>query len=120
MSDAEAPLLERIDTAAGCQQCGAELDHSPSDYFCSEPCAQAWHTHPTGASVWIDIDATSFVDALSRWNAAISQISEAFKTLCNNPGLRRLARYARQRGNGPEALCIDGHAYRRRARRRKS
>jgi hypothetical protein len=37
-------ILDRIDAAVGCQQCGAPLDGSPSDDFCSDDCQTAWHS----------------------------------------------------------------------------
>lgn len=37
-------IIEAIDHATGCQQCGGDLTGSVSDDFCSEVCQQAWHT----------------------------------------------------------------------------
>lgn len=37
-------ILDRIDAAVGCQQCGGELGDSPSDDFCSEVCQRTWRT----------------------------------------------------------------------------
>jgi hypothetical protein len=35
-------IIDQIDAAAGCQQCGKPLDVSPSTDFCSEGCQRAW------------------------------------------------------------------------------
>lgn len=36
-------IVDSIDQAIGCQQCGKPLDASPSVDFCSEQCQQRWH-----------------------------------------------------------------------------
>jgi hypothetical protein len=36
-------IVEAIDRATGCQQCGKALGPSPSDDFCGEGCQHAWH-----------------------------------------------------------------------------
>jgi hypothetical protein len=36
-------ILDAIDAAVGCQECGCRLDGFPSDDFCSDGCQQAWH-----------------------------------------------------------------------------
>lgn len=38
-------ILEAIDAATGCQQCGNPLGASPSSDFCSEFCQGAWHAN---------------------------------------------------------------------------
>lgn len=40
-------ILDVIDAAIGCQQCGRQLGGSPSDDFCSEGCQRAWHAAHT-------------------------------------------------------------------------
>lgn len=36
-------IVDRIDAAIGCQQCGGPLRDSPSDDFCGERCQEVWH-----------------------------------------------------------------------------
>lgn len=36
-------ILDLIDQATGCQQCGARLGESPANDFCSASCQQRWH-----------------------------------------------------------------------------
>ena len=44
-------ILDRIDAAVGCQQCGGPLDGSPSGDFCTEDCQDIWHAGQVGALV---------------------------------------------------------------------
>jgi hypothetical protein len=43
-------IIDEIDTAIGCQQCGRDLDHSPSTDFCTENCQTAWQAQRIGAT----------------------------------------------------------------------
>lgn len=43
--------LAAIDEAIGCHQCGGGLGSSPSDDFCSEPCARVWSARRVGVAV---------------------------------------------------------------------
>lgn len=43
MATGMTDILDQIDTAIGCQQCGGPLRDSPSDDFCGESCQEAWH-----------------------------------------------------------------------------
>ncbi|MEU0467284.1 hypothetical protein ABZ215_25055 [Amycolatopsis sp. NPDC006131] len=36
-------IIDAIDAATGCQQCGGPLGESPSDDFCSDWCQGVWH-----------------------------------------------------------------------------
>jgi hypothetical protein len=42
-------IIDRIDAAVGCQQCGGPLGASPSDDFCGEDCQSAWRRAQVGA-----------------------------------------------------------------------
>lgn len=35
-------IIDKIDAAMGCQQCGKPLGRSPSNDFCSESCQHGW------------------------------------------------------------------------------
>jgi hypothetical protein len=41
-------ILEAIDNAIGCHQCGGSLDGSVSDLFCGEACQATWHARRVG------------------------------------------------------------------------
>lgn len=45
-------IIDRIDAATGCQQCGGPLGASPSGDWCSEHCQQTWLTARTDAPPW--------------------------------------------------------------------
>lgn len=36
-------IIDQIDAATGCQQCGKDLGRSVSDDFCSESCQTQWY-----------------------------------------------------------------------------
>ena len=40
-------IVDAIDQATGCQQCGGPLGGSPSDYFCGPACQDRWHAART-------------------------------------------------------------------------
>jgi hypothetical protein len=108
-------ILDKIAAAVGCQLCGSELGTSPSDDFCTETCAQIWHARQArplqrrAHDILIDVDTAGI-------EAALRAIGEAFKHLA--VALGPLLMNATRR-TGPLPLAIDGHAYRRRTRRRK-
>jgi hypothetical protein len=43
-------IIDAIDSATGCQQCGKDLSGSVSDDFCSEECQRAWSAARVGAN----------------------------------------------------------------------
>jgi len=47
-------VIAAIDTALGCQQCGNDLEGSPSNDFCREVCQQDWHRARVGVSPILD------------------------------------------------------------------
>lgn len=55
-------IVEEIDQAIGCQQCGEELSASVSDDFCSESCQMQWHRKRVDAPN--EMDLPSWEDAI--------------------------------------------------------
>jgi hypothetical protein len=48
-------ILEVIDAATGCQQCGGPLEDSPSSDFCDPGCQRRWHArHAHALDPWSD------------------------------------------------------------------
>ena len=94
-----------IDAVIGCHQCGGQLDGSPSHYFCSEDCRQAWHTARTEQPRPADALARA-AQAMAPRIADLARIAEAvfadlgraaatahanLRALAATPGMRRHA-----------------------------
>jgi hypothetical protein len=74
-----ADIIDVIDKATGCQQCGATLGGSPSDDFCSEDCQHAWLSKRVGmVSSWF---AASIQFDTSRLEGVIGEIRTSFRRL---------------------------------------
>lgn len=61
-------IIDAIDRATGCQQCGRDLFRSVSDDFCSEDCQQEWSANRFGAAV--DADSVLGTEAVTAWGVS--------------------------------------------------
>ncbi|WP_037345914.1 hypothetical protein [Sciscionella sediminilitoris] len=123
-------ILDQIDAAIGCQQCGRELGDSPSDDFCSESCQQRWHAGRAGATrPWFDeVDPDAVARMLEAHNAlaavvrafaeaTAARLARAFQAASANlpkltqprpdAPMRRALQFQQQRNTGPR---FDRHA----------
>jgi hypothetical protein len=81
-------IIDEIETAVGCQQCGGQLAQSPSADFCSSTCQELWHaarSTPLGTYVEAGHD---FIDDQVRFNAppSVTRLVEPGPTGCLESG----------------------------------
>lgn len=89
-------IVDAIDQAIGCQQCGKPLDASPSSDFCSEQCQQRWHEKRSVALT----DSASTLRNVARHGWA------GLLPACRRDALAEMSREAARDGTAQETIRI--------------
>ena len=73
-------IIESIDHATGCQQCGADLSGSVSDDFCSEECQRAWQVANVARVEQVELERIGEIDAV-RFGVSMNAVAESARRL---------------------------------------